>query len=101
MPAGDKGQGAAIVWQKRNDFISDEIDGEALLYCTTQHEVIHLNETATVIWKLCDGTRTSADITDVLSVHYPEARAEIAADVSEAISFLLKRGTIEPLPPLP
>ena len=99
MPADDERRPDAAVWQKRNDFLSDEMDGEALLYCTAQHEVVHLNQTATVIWKLCDGTRTSADITDVLSTHYPDARSEIAADVAEAISFLVLRGTIEPLTP--
>lgn len=98
MPEDDKREADGVIWQKRTNFISDEMDGEALLYCTSQHEVVHLNETATAIWKLCDGTRTSADIAEMLAVHYPDARTQIAADVDETISFLLQRGTIEPTP---
>ena len=41
-------------------FFVEEMEGENLLYRLGGHKAIHLNDTATVIWKLCDGSRNSA-----------------------------------------
>jgi|tagenome__1003787_1003787.scaffolds.fasta_scaffold17310105_1 hypothetical protein len=83
------------ILQKRPGFIVEEMDGECLLYRQTNHRVVHLNETATVIWKLCDGNRSAADITAVLANEYPGSQAEIVADVTETVALLLDQGVIE------
>lgn len=63
----------------------EELDGEAVVYDRVGKRAIYLNETATVVWKLCNGRRTVADISTLLSKEYPESAADIESDVSEAI----------------
>jgi hypothetical protein len=46
---------------------------------------IYLNETATVIWKLCDGTRSVKEIIDLLVEAFPDAASDVRADVKETI----------------
>ncbi len=55
-------------------FYIEELDGENLLYRLGVHKAIHLNETATLIWKLCDGSRTMQEIMDLLKGEYPDAK---------------------------
>ena len=46
---------------------------------------IYLSESATVIWRLCDGQRTIEDMRAILAKEYPEAASEIEVDISQAI----------------
>jgi Coenzyme PQQ synthesis protein D (PqqD) len=60
---------------------------------------IYLNETATVIWKLCDGTRT-VNI-DLLVEAFPDAASDVRADVRDTIDELVRNGALQlkPAPP--
>ena len=51
-----------------------EIEGEAVLYDSEEIELHHLNPTATIVFGLCDGTGTVA---------------ELAADIAEAFGVPL------------
>jgi len=75
-------------------FFVEEMEGENLLYRLGGHKAIHLNDTATVIWKLCDGSRTVQDIIDLLTQEYPGAEAAVAADVREAVELLVSEGAL-------
>lgn len=75
-------------------FFVEEMEGENLLYRLGGHKAIHLNDTATVIWKLCDGSRTVEDIIALLAREYPGAEATVAADVREAIELLVREGAM-------
>ncbi len=35
---------------------------EVLVYDTAQHHIHHLNQTSAIVWRLCDGRRTVADL---------------------------------------
>jgi coenzyme PQQ synthesis protein D (PqqD) len=61
-------------------FFVEEIGEENLLYRIGSHKAIHLNETATVIWKLCDGSRNVQEIIDLLKQYFPESGPNIAAE---------------------
>jgi hypothetical protein len=39
-----------------------ESKSEVLVYDTTQHHIHHLNQTSAVVWRLCDGRRSVADL---------------------------------------
>ena len=43
----------------RGRYLIEEIDDECLIYRMPIKTAIYLNDTATVIWRLCDGTRTA------------------------------------------
>jgi hypothetical protein len=75
-------------------FFVEEMEGENLLYRLGGHKAIHLNDTATVIWKLCDGSRSVQDIIDLLTKEYPGSETAVAADVREAIELLVSEGAL-------
>jgi len=75
-------------------FFVEEMEGENLLYRLGAHKAIHLNDSATVIWKLCDGSRTVQDIIGLLEKEYPGSEAAVAADVGEAIELLVSEGAL-------
>lgn len=71
------------------------MDNESLIYGSTSKLAIYLNETATMIWKLCDGTRTVKQIVDLLSNSFPEATSDVKADVKETIDELVRKGALQ------
>ena len=75
-------------------FFVEEMEGENLLYRLGGHKAIHLNDTATVIWKLCDASRTVEDIIGLLAKEYPGSEIAVAADVREAIELLVNEGAL-------
>ena len=72
----------------------EELDGEAVLYDRTGKRATYLNETATVVWRLCDGTRTVGEIVALLKKEYPQAAGQIEADVGETIDRLIAERTL-------
>ena len=76
-------------------FQIETLDDEIVLLHPTRNVIIYSNQTAALIWKLCDGTRTVGEITEILSAVYPEARDEIKIDVSATIQTLTSRGALE------
>jgi len=75
-------------------FFVEEMEGENLLYRLGTHKAIHLNETATLIWKLCDGSRTVQGIVDLLKKEFPDSETDIAVDVREAVELLASEGAL-------
>jgi pyrroloquinoline quinone biosynthesis protein D len=71
------------------------MDHEALIYRRPAEMAIYLNETATVIWRLCDGARTVKEIVDILVDAFPEAAADVRADVKETIDELVRNGALQ------
>jgi coenzyme PQQ synthesis protein D (PqqD) len=80
---------------KSRGLVVEDMDGEILLYRPSTHQAIHLNGTAAVIWRLCDGTRTVNDLVQCLGDQYPAAKAAIALEVRQAIDLLLREGALE------
>jgi coenzyme PQQ biosynthesis protein PqqD len=85
---------ADSVPRHRRRCLIEEMDQETLIYRSPSKTAIYLNETATVIWKLCDGTRTVQGIVDVLADAFPEAASDVAADVRETIDELVSKGVL-------
>jgi pyrroloquinoline quinone biosynthesis protein D len=75
-------------------FFVEEMEGEHLLYRLGAHKAIHLNDTAALIWKLCDGTRTVEDIVHLLGKEYPDMEGQVGHDVRAAISVLEHEGAL-------
>jgi hypothetical protein len=77
------------------DYRLEEIDGELLIYHPTATNVVYCNQTASLIWHLCDGTHTAAEISTLLSEAYPEAAATIPAEVDATLHTLTQQQVIE------
>lgn len=44
------------------ELVTNEVDGEVLVYDQATHHIHHLNETSAAVWRLCDGQRTLAEV---------------------------------------
>jgi len=76
-------------------FLIEEIDGELVLFHPGKNIIIHANETAALVWQMCDGLNTIDQIVSILSSAYPEARAQIQRDVPETIQKLRRQGALD------
>jgi len=76
------------------DYHLEMLDGELILYHLGQTKILYCNETASVIWHLCDGRQTVGEIITLLSNAYPEAAADIAPDVERTLEEFLAAGSI-------
>ena len=72
----------------------EELDGELLLFHPSSETILHTNETGAIVWRLCDGQRTVAEIIDVLTAVYPESDADIAQDVPDLLAQFADQGAI-------
>jgi hypothetical protein len=79
----------------KKDYLLERIDGEASVYHPTLTTAVYLNETGALIWELCDGTRSVADIITTLCDHYPESSKQIETDVRTLINQLSEYGIAE------
>ena len=55
---------------------------------------VHLDDFGSHVWQLCDGTRSTAEISDLLSTAFPEAGAVVKSDVPQILSTLAKLGAV-------
>jgi len=75
-------------------YAAQQIDDELLLYHSERTTVVYLNQTAFMIWQLCDSHRSIREITALLADAFPLQREVIAHDVVQAIEHLLGQGVV-------
>ena len=71
------------------------LENELLLFNPKETLVLYFNETASVVWELCDGQRSVDEIVALLSEAYPEARDALEADVQSTLQQFFRHGVIE------
>jgi hypothetical protein len=76
-------------------FLIEQMDGELVLFHPARNIIIHTNDTAALIWQMCDGQNTVDQIVEVLSGAYPDSRAQIAKEVPETIQKLRAQGALD------
>ena len=74
-----------------------EIDGEVVLFDPKRNRVHNLNLTASVIWELCDGTRTVEELAEDMACLFEVEVAVVHSDVKRTVtdfsrSHLLRHG---------
>lgn len=72
----------------------EALDGEVLLFNPARERILYCNETASLIWHLCDGTRTGDEIIALLVAAYPEAAETIPGDVKATLIEFARHGAI-------
>ena len=80
--------------QRKPDYRLEMIDGEFLLYHLDQTKILYCNQTASLVWNLCDGQMTVEAITHLLQDAYPEAAEAIASDVQATLKQFLDHNSI-------
>lgn len=76
------------------EFTLEEIDDELLLYHPAKTKAVYLNETAALVWQLCDSKRSVSEIVSLLEENYPESE-HIKTDVETTLSQLASNGAVE------
>src|SRR5437870_2741613 len=78
---------AALKPKVRQDLVAVDIDGEAVVYDPEEALLHHLNPTAAVVFKLCDGSGTvrelSEDIADILGLPIDRVLRQVRRVVSQ------------------
>lgn len=81
--------------RRKPGYCLESLDNEMLLFHPAQASILYCNETASLIWQLCDGRRTASEITALLAAAFPEAAQTIPDDVQAALQQLVQHGAIE------
>lgn len=80
--------------QQQAGFLLEELDGELMLYSIATTKIFALNQSAALIWQLCNGQHTVEAITTALAEAYPESQAEIGPQVAQTLAQLHAQGAI-------
>ena len=73
----------------------EDFGDEVVLYDSATTRVVYLNDTASLIWRLCDGQRNIADIKTLLQEGYPAASDQIMEDIRATLVQLVWCGAVE------
>ena len=84
-----------IIPKQVSDIEIETFGDGVLLYHQTIREAVHLNNSAAVIWALCDGKNSIADIENILKNAYPEGKDSIRKDINSTLEKLQQNNAIE------
>lgn len=85
---------SAAIPHPNTEFSLEEIDDEILLYHPAKTRAVYLNETAALVWQLCDSKRSVSEIISLLEENYPESDS-IRNDVESTLQQLADNGAVE------
>jgi hypothetical protein len=77
-----------------SSFETEIVDDEVVLLNPTTLRVAHLNGSAALIWRLCDGRRSVAELRALLAAAYPDSAAAVVADLAATLRSLADLGAI-------
>ena len=72
----------------------EEMDGELLLYNPATTTTLHLNDSSAMVWDLCDGRLTVAEITETLQSAFPDQAEQISEDVRTVLRDLSEQSAL-------
>ncbi len=81
--------------RRKPNYRMEMIDDELLLFHPAQTKILYCNETASLIWQLCDGQHTHQEITALLAAAFPEAADAMADDVTATLQQFSQHDAIE------
>ena len=81
--------------RQRSGYQLEDFGAEVLLYHFAKTQVVYLNETASLIWRLCDGQRNIGEIRCLLQDAYPQVADGITQDLRSILEQFELHGAIE------
>jgi hypothetical protein len=81
--------------RQKPDYRLETLDHEILLYHPARTQALYLNETASLIWRLCDGHRTTAEIAQLLEEAFPEQAGTVGDEVASTLHRFVEQDAIE------
>lgn len=81
--------------KRSSGFELEVLGNDILLYYPETETILALNQTGALIWNLCDGKNSLADIVRSLSDAYPDAKESIPGQVETVIRILIEKQALE------
>lgn len=79
----------------RNDACRmEELDDEILLYHPGNNKTLYINKSASVIWQLCTGQHTVAEIIGLIRDAYPQEPGDLEQDVLATLNELIANDAV-------
>ncbi|MEQ8398834.1 PqqD family protein [Thalassobaculum sp.] len=76
-------------WRRHPEARATELDGEAFLVRQDRDAILHLNPTATALWRALAEPASRDDLIDIFALAYPDEPAErLTADLDRALAAL-------------
>jgi hypothetical protein len=85
----------SLVVHLKADFKLERMDDEIVVYHPSITTSLYFNETGALIWELCDGQQTVAEIIAMLAGIYPESAEIIGTEVIDIIAALVRHQVAE------
>lgn len=77
------------------DYLVEQFDDEVVLFSLNGAEVVALNQTAHLVWRLCHENLTVREMIGLLVDTYPDQAEEISDDVIAALETMASHNIIE------
>lgn len=77
-----------------DEFNLERFDNEILLYSVVDTRAVYLNETAFLVYGMCNSGKTVGEIIALLEEAYPDQKDTIREDVAAAINTLTENGAL-------
>jgi len=78
----------------KDAFRIEQLDDEFLLYHPSQKKIMYCNNTASLVWQLCDGKRTINEIVALLNEAYEEKEETIRNEVLQTLTTFYEHQAI-------
>jgi hypothetical protein len=74
---------------------AEDTGHEVLVYLAGGDKTLYLNDTAAIVWRLCNGEQTGNDMIAMLVEAYPEAAQAIPTEVADTLQSFIDKGLIQ------
>jgi PqqD family protein of HPr-rel-A system len=86
---------AAMKPKVRQDLAVVELDGEAVIYDEAAGSLHHLNPSATIVFRLCDGSATVKELAADIAAAVDIETAEVERQIRSALKQFRDEGLLE------
>ena len=83
-----------VTLQRNHDVLQQDLDGELLLLLPEGSQVLHLNDSASALWRALDEPRTLDEIAALLAETYAIDPDVVRADLLALLPELQARGAL-------
>lgn len=83
-----------LIFKQDPDCLVEEMDGELLLFNPTKATTLHLNGPSMVVWNLCTGEHSVAQMIEALQEAFPDQAEQIEGDVLSVMKELKENDVI-------
>lgn len=80
---------------KRKNFKIEKLENDFILYDELKDEIFLLNESAKIVFDMCDGNFTFKEIVDIISDTLKIDKKIILKDVKNILNEFIKKGIVE------